>query len=246
MAAPWLMVADDSRKYLVKFANERTDNSILSEVICARLAKKLDLPIPEWDFINIDQDMIDNTKDLTDRQIQPGKHFASLFVDGSTNLPNDHFSIPINHIDNKNQIPGIIAFDTFVCNNDRKEANSLIAPLDDSREKYEYWMIDHGLCFGSHTWNEQSLDSLPMRPSGIPWNTDIISGSDSFEPFIEKLRKLDRNDFEEVVKIPTEWNHRQEDLSKLTETLVNRSEDQIINVLQGLHNSNDSVFRKWV
>lgn len=246
MAGPWLMEADDTRQYLVKFANERNDNSILSEVICARLAKKLNLPVPEWDFIEIDQAMIDATDDLRQRKIQPGKHFASLFIDGSVNLPTDHFSIPINHIQNNDQIPGMIGFDIFVCNNDRKEANSLIAPLDDSRERFRYWMIDHGVCFDGEHWNKQSLNSLPMRKSGIPWNTMGITGLNSFEPFINNLISLDRQCFETVTKIPSEWHHNQEDISKLVETLVNRSEDEVLKILQGIKDNDNQVFPKWV
>ncbi|MCH8034899.1 MAG: hypothetical protein IH950_14225 [Bacteroidetes bacterium] len=49
-----------------------------------------------------------------------------------------------------------------------------------------------------------------------------------------------------MTKIPSEWHHNQEDISTLVETLVNRSEDEVLNILQGIKDDESQVFPKWV
>lgn len=246
MTGPWLMELSDNQNYIVKFANELSDNSIIGELVCIQLAKKLDLPSVTMEFVDIDQEIINRTENLVNRKIQSGIHFATKFVNGSSNLPTTPFEIPIEKIANADKIPGIIAFDIFVCNRDRKAANSLIAPIDEGRMKFNYWMIDHGLCFGGNAWNANSLTNLGWELSGIPWNTSSIMGKEAFDPFIQQLKGLEKKDYQELVdSIPTNWNQKPVDLSKLVETLVNRSEDMIIKVLEDNKNKNNSMFPQW-
>ena len=246
MTAPWLMEADDGKEYIVKFANERQDNSIFGEIICSQLIKKLNITTPYWDFIKIDSDLIQKVPELVNRKIQAGDHFGTRYIQGSTNLPPNRFGIPLNKIVNANEIPLMIAFDIFICNGDRKDANGLIGPIDDARERLIYYMIDHGLAFNNEHWNAENLDSLPWREVGIPWNTENIINEKDFDDAITALICLRESDFREAVNIiPNEWQPNQEDLSKLIETLVNRNEDEVLNVLQGIKTRNNNVFPKW-
>lgn len=241
------MKLDDNREYIVKFANEKKDSSIMGEWICGKLARKLDLPMVEFDAVQIDQAFINGTTELIARLIPSGNHFAAAYVNGSTNLSSEIArSITIDKIENAEKIPGMIAFDIFVCNVDRSPPNSLIAPVDEGRQRYNYFLIDHGLCFGGHAWNEASLNNLPMQPCGIPWNTSGISGPESFTPIIEQLKSLERKDFQDMVdSIPLDWNANTKDMTKLVDVLVNRSEDQILNVLEGIRRSDTSRFPDW-
>lgn len=246
-ARPWLMKLNDDRDYIVKFAHEKKDNSLNNEVMCGFLAKKLDLPMVEMEFVELDNEFINKTTDLVTRLVKPGKHFATALVAGSTNVGTEVAKgIPLDKIANADKIPGMITFDVFVCNTDRSPANSLIAPIDEGRQKYRYWMIDHGLCFGSNQWNANSIENLPFLPSNIPWNVEGITGIESFRPFIEQLKGLEKKDYQEMIEaIPKEWQPNEADLSKLVEILVKRDEEQIVNVLEQIKRNDNNRFPNW-
>ncbi len=242
-ARPWLIECDDNNKYAVKFANEKNDNSIINEFVCAHLLKKLDLPIASPELIQISQELIEKTQDLRERNIKPGIHFGLAYVDGSLNLSDQSIQkIPIEKIQNASQVPGMIAFDIFVCNIDRSTNNSLITPIDDTKDKYRYVTIDHGHCFGGPSWNEPSIRNLPLQLGAIPWKKDLIRSVADITPYINKLEGLSKTDFQHVVDgIPPEWNKKENEITALVDVLEKRNETSILNLLK----DNKVQFPNW-
>lgn len=233
-AVPWIMKCDDNQEYLVKFANEKNDNSIVNELICGKLATKLDLPALEPHLIHIDQELIDNTKDLRDRNIKGGTHLGTQFMSNSFNLGAEIAQkTSINKIQNAEQIPGMIAFDIYVHNIDRHPGNSLIIPVSDTKEKYRYVMIDHGHCFGGPTWNMNLIKNLPISNSSVPWKMGPVNWN-SFEPYIKKLKVLTKPDLEAIFGlIPTEWNADDTIKAALLDSLANRNIIGIEQLIKG-------------
>jgi len=246
MASPWKVNANDSNLYALKFANELNNNSIFSELICSQMAKQLDLPAPQWEFLELDQEMIDNVPEFQTRNIKPGIHFGTVFVKDSTNLHPTQFSMPIENIANQEIIPDLIGFDIFIANGDRKPANSLMAPIKEKGKKLNYFIIDHGLAFGNANWRVLSANAQDqwIQP-GTPWNTTNIKSGDSFNSIISKLEALKETDFQKYVdKIPPEWNPNHEANSKLVKFLTQRAESEIPTVLD-LMRVNNIRFPNW-
>ena len=246
MASPWKVKANDNNLYVLKFANELNNNSIFSELICSQMAKQLDLPTPQWEFLELDQEMIDNVPEFQTRNIKPGIHFGTVFVKDSTNLHPAQFSMPIENIVNQKIIPDLIGFDIFIANSDRSAVNSLMAPIEEKGKKLNYFLIDHGLAFGDGNWRVLTSNAPDnwLHP-GTPWNTTNITSGDSFNSIISRLDALKETDFQKYVdEIPSEWNPNQETNSKLVEFLTQRAESGIPTVLD-LMKVNNIRFTNW-
>src|SRR3989338_6329684 len=77
-AKPHLITASDSQEYIVKFPAPNECKSIFNEYLGGKLAKHFGLTSLEPEIINLAQEFIKNSADLTSRGIQPGSYFATL------------------------------------------------------------------------------------------------------------------------------------------------------------------------
>lgn len=188
-ARPIVIRCDDNQDYVAKFFYGN-DKSILNEFVVGKLAKKLDLPVAEPIEINIsEQRLIDKINQILDRPVSAGIHVGTLDLKLSFELSKSHHkNLDSKLIENLDAIPDILAFDIFVHNNDRKDANSLVEVTDNGKTPFRYVMIDHGHCMGGPNWESGRTSKLQWNQPGIPWKTDAITGEDSFSPFIKKLK----------------------------------------------------------
>ncbi|MDY0394920.1 HipA family kinase [Virgibacillus halophilus] len=105
--------------YVVKtIGNVDGPKVLINEFVCYKLAKLLDVPIPDAALIKIDQNAIDADPILQRNNITPGIHFGSEFIKKSQ--PSVQPPL-INIVQNQDDIPSIIMFDQIIYNNDRTQ-----------------------------------------------------------------------------------------------------------------------------
>jgi hypothetical protein len=175
-AKPHLMTADDGQDYIVKFPQQGDHKSLFNEYVGGKLAKHFGLTVLEPVTIHIAQDIIDNSQDLRMRGMMPGEYFATKKMNGIYNVGQQEAQrLDVSAIVNLPEVPSFITFDIFVCNNDRNDTNSIVVPVDDSRAKFRYYLLDHGFCFnGSPEWSLNGVQNMPYKLSNIPWNRSIV------------------------------------------------------------------------
>jgi len=240
---PLIIRCDDKQEYIAKFF-DGNDKSILNEFVIGKLAKKMDLPIAEPFEIKIDDvGLINKINETRDHPINSGLHIGTLDLKLSFELSKSHHvNLDSKLIENLNVVPDIIAFDIFVCNTDRKGANSLVEVTDNGKQPFRYVMIDHGHCLGGPNWTLDGEKKLVWNQPVIPWKVDSVVGEQSFSPFIEKLKNLDSSDFKEIIKSASnEWKKPGDD-EQLLNMLANRDVDQVI---EQLKKYNKGQFPNW-
>jgi hypothetical protein len=110
-----------------------------NEFLAARLAASLGLPVPEFQVIQFQGPLA-----------APEQWFCSRRKPGGNPTPET-----FQRLVNGEQLPGIVAFDVWLCNTDRSRSNMWAENLVSGDERV--WMIDHG-----HTLlTSGSLEALP-------------------------------------------------------------------------------------
>lgn len=247
---PWLVKCnnDDREQYIVKFSNQ--DYSFANEFICYKIADKIGLTTTPSFAVKIEQKEVEiiNRRKAQENEplITEGKYFFSKYIEEPYTLNNErHNALLPTEIRNLEQVPGMIAFDIFVDNGDRKNENAIIHPIDKESTIFEYVPIDHGHCFSGPSWNADSIKSLQYNVKPIPWKTTEITNHCVFTPYIAALDLLDDSFFKKIIEeIPLEWKHDQKDFGALLTFLTSRDHNKVLNtILQ--HKNNKQLFPNW-
>ena len=247
---PWLVRCnnDSNELYIVKFSNE--DNSFVNEHVCYSIANKIGLSTTPSFASYIEKDQVEiinqRKKQVNEPLIKPGNYFFSKYVKDPYTLEKDtHTSLQNSDIQNLDQVPGMIAFDIFVENRDRKAQNALIHPIDDNSAIFEYILIDHGHCIGGPRWNAKSLSNIQYSLKKIPWKITEIHGEGDFISYIAKLKSLDSSFFKSVLDdIPEDWKLAKNDHAALLSFLTNRDSGMIFEAIK-IANNNTHIFPNW-
>jgi len=243
-AKPHLITANDAQDYIVKFPAPNECKSIFNEYLGGKIAEHFGLTSLEPEIINLDEEFIKNSADLTSRNISPGDYFATLKMNNSYSLGEENAKrIDLSKIENLSEVPEFIIFDIIFCNNDRNNGNSMLIPIDDVRGKFRYHLIDHGFCFNGPNWNIPAIQNIPNKLGCIPWNTSTITELSQFEVPAEMMTSLTSTDLIKMINMtPIEWRPSKEEIIALTLTLSNRSYDSIMKVIM----DNKALFTNWV
>jgi hypothetical protein len=191
MSRPVHVIGSDGKEYLLKNQNVydaqlkdwvNWDCMFLQEVLVYRIAKYLNISVPDCAIASVDQIFIDHAPSLrfTHRYV-PGFHFASHVIEGiENNLVSGYANLmtqgkkymkrPWNtffsNISNKEDMPKIVVLDLLTANFDRfgNNGNLLIASNEGNRLLY---CIDHGHCFYGPSWADIQKRDL-MRSITLP------------------------------------------------------------------------------
>lgn len=147
--------------------NEFGGKLLANELICAELARRLGLPVPESMVVEIPPWLPPVRLRLhPERMLAVGPSFGVAYIDQSVSPPDTHH---IELADNLVDLAGIIAFDTWIGNQDRTTPGNLLArPRTDRPDRFYIWMIDHGHAFSGPDWTSDSLPSVPYLPARYP------------------------------------------------------------------------------
>ncbi len=201
-----LMRCSDHNFYVVKFQNNPQHLRVLAnEMLVARLARYVGLPVPEPSVVDVSEWLVDHTPEmgiqLADRTVpcQHGLQFGSRHVGGLAMdfLPNPMLADVLN----VQAFAGILAMDKWTCNCDSRQA---VFSRAMRQHRYSAVFIDNGYCFNGGKWN---FPDSPLR--GIYYRNEVytgVEGWNSFEPWLSRIESLsDSVVLEAANDIPPDW-----------------------------------------
>lgn len=187
---PKLMQAADGNLYVVKFQNNPQGVRILAnEWLGAALAALLRLPIPPVAVIEIPHDDPILLSECMYFEFgrskvpcQPGLCFGMQFrKDGPSWLPHE---VTPESIENAEDIIGMVVFDKWTSNGDRRQV--AILPNNEG-SSYRAVMIDQGFCFGGEQWGFH--DGAFQGLSSFNRIYERVIGLHDFEPWLTRLEQ---------------------------------------------------------
>jgi hypothetical protein len=228
---PHLWRCEDGESYVVKFRNNPQHVRVLAnEMLAARLAALIGLPVPGAAFVDVPQQLLAGNP-LLDFEIgsrrepcAPGLQFGSRFP------PCSHQSLVVDFLPDRllrrvrnlsAVFLGGLVFDKWTCNCDGRQV-VFHRPLEEAGEAYAATLIDHGFCFNDGEWTFPDSPIRSLYPRRIVYES--VRGLKSFEPYLARVENLEADEIEACARdIPTEWcGDRPQELFDLTERLFRR------------------------
>ncbi len=250
---PFLMRCDDGRLYVVKFRNNPQHVRVLAnEMLAARLARLVGLPVPERALVEVPENLIEGNAQLRfetaegSRPCEPGVHFGSRFPDSSGPVLVVDF-LPDRLLkrvrDLKTVFPGAYVLDKWTCNCDGRQVIFHRAEDSPGRE-YSATLIDHGFCFNDGEWNFPDSPIRSLYPRRLVYES--VRGLRAFEPYLSKIENLDPGELEAgAAEIPDDWCGEQAALlPELLERLYERRR-RVRQLIIDAKNSSMRPFPNW-
>jgi len=226
--------------YIVKSANNiHGPRVLINEFVCYKLAKLLELPIPDASLIHVSEKIINSSSDLMELGMLPGIHFGSSFIQrANTNLQPPLIRLA----QNKEDIPSIVLFDQIIYNDDRtRNRGNLMFDL----KKKSLMIIDHSHVFKlGAIWDHHQLklinDEAPQLINDFHGHNykillEYVNGYNPFHKIITKLKSLTRQDIEWCCDgIPETWMLSEKDKEGLIDFIWYRINiiDQILDLIK--------------
>ena len=229
----------NNKEYVIKTFNNVEGNKVLiNELIGYRLAKQLDLPVPNALLGVIDENTYidENVRDLEDfNEDCYGIAFCSeLLYPVAPIASNKIIKMSTNY---KWLIPKLILFDHLIYNKDRNKGNLLMSLSKNNKQLY---VIDHSHIYNLEAiWNsvglKQKMEDCDFNDENIMsdnWylyskfkdimDIDMVEMEKALQYFKEKLN-LDF--FNHIIdNIPDVWENNKSELKALSEYLIYRME----------------------
>jgi len=226
---PRLIMASDESLWVVKFKNNAQHLRVLAnEYIASRIAASLEMSVPECAVIEVGEWLVNSNPDLVmqtwqrkrercDSGLQFGSRYAGGLMPGLVldALPDTG----LKKIRNLNEFAGILAFDKWLGNSDRRQT---VFVRSTRQKTYRAVFIDHGFCFNAGEWN---FPDHPLR--GVfrqPLVYQAVTGWGSFEPWLNRIEEFRAEDIWTIItEAPHEWHQADSStLERLTLTLYRR------------------------
>jgi hypothetical protein len=253
-----LMRCSDKNYYVVKFQNNPQHRRILvNELLGTRLALYMGLPTAPVDIVDVSEELIALTPDLSVELPRsrtpcvPGPQFGSRYPDDPRRLTVHDF-LPdeqLRNVQNLHAFAGMLVFDKWTCNTNGRQTiffREVRADVEDVGSAYKCVMIDQGFCFNAGEWN---FPDAPLR--GLYARNRVyegVIGMESFQPWLERLEKniTDRLLDRILKEIPSAWYEDDYDaLAKLLETLYARKQ-RVPELILEAKQSNRRPFPNWM
>jgi hypothetical protein len=260
---------DHDLYYVVKFQNNPQHRRVLvNELLGTRLAARLGLPTTAVAIVEVSEELIRLTPDLSMEMprsripCQPGLQFGSRYPGDPRKLTLHDF-LPdqqLREVRNLHDFAGMLVFDKWTCNTngrqtvflrDLADGPSRTASSTDARPdsdlaeaRYKTLMIDQGFCFNAGEWN---FPDAPLR--GLYARNRVyegVTGMESFGPWIARAENTTERTLGEFAReIPPQWYEDDYDaLSRLLEQLFRRSA-RVPELLLAAKNSSRQPFPNW-
>jgi hypothetical protein len=249
-----LMPCSDGHYYVVRFQNNpQHPRMLVNEMLGTRLASRLGLPTTPIDVIEVSEELIRLTPDLSiemPRQRipgKPGKQFGSRYPGDPSRLTLlDFLPDPqLERVENLHEFAGMLVFDKWTCNTNgqtlfRRETG------DDQDSPYQAIMIDQGFCFNAGEWN---FPDAPLR--GLYARNRVyqgVIGRESFEPCLDRMnRPVNEKVLGSILQeIPPDWYDDDLDaVMRLAERLFERR-NRVPELLFAAKNTTRQPFPNWI
>ncbi|MGA2989307.1 MAG: HipA family kinase [Candidatus Korobacteraceae bacterium] len=244
-----LMRCSDGHFYVVKFQNNPQHPRVLAnELLAARLAEAVGLPVPAAEVVEVSGWLIAHTPELVMESsrgsvaCQAGLQFGSRYVVAPAHgmvfdyLPEQM----LERVRNLEAFAGILALDKWTCNANGRQA----AFWKRLRERmFTVAFIDQGYCFNAGEW---TFPDSPLR--GVYGRNDVyrqVAGWESFEPWLSRILALDATALWNCAEqIPVEWYGETGQMECLVEALLKRRA-RVAELILGFKNSSREPFPNW-
>lgn len=215
-SCPQLIRFSDGRKYVVKFKNNPQGNrALFSEYVVGKIAERLDLAVPRFKVIKISDEFISANPILIQSQFKKGYQFASEYMEDSRTLKWFRPRPTKKEIVNRQDAAGIIVFDHWLGNTDRKGENMLLQPCANG---FRLFTIDHANCFYAKAPGFVFKPLEPMYNSSYEWFCSLLDGKEQLASFVEKVHALPESEIYDAIRsVPEQWdidNQVKEDLAE--------------------------------
>ncbi len=250
---PHLVRCEDGQNYVVKFWNNPQHVRILAnEMLAARLAVLIGLPVPPAAFVDVPSELIAGNPhsefeaDSRRERYVAGLQFGSRYpgLPGQTLVVDFLPDSLLRRVRNLAAVfLGAFVFDKWTCNCDGRQV-IFYRPADEEGSAYSAGLIDHGFCFNDGGWNFPDSPIRGLYPRRLVYES--VSGLHSFEPFLSRMENLEAWQLEECVRgIPAEWcGQGSGQLLRLAERLFERRRQQR-QALIDAKNSSLRPFPNW-
>lgn len=227
---PHLLRAQDGDYYIVKFQNNPQHLRVLTnEMLAARLALLLGLPVPKPAVVEVPPELIRGNPQLAielgvhREPCSPGLQFGSSFpgVPGQTLVVD---FLPDRLLQRVQGLAatfvGAFVFDKWTCNCDGRQV--IFTRSGQEGSPYSAWLIDHGFCFNDGEWNFPDSPIRSIYPRRLVYES--VRGLQSFEPYLSTVENLTADHVHQCLQgIPPEWfGEEQAQLAELAERLYER------------------------
>ena len=172
--------------------------SLMSEWMCARIARELGLPVPACDILRLDPALFRDWADCQGVHVPQLVTEANPFVFASTNVADSKDVIDIErdlHCDDPGLLARICLFDELICNGDRTDDNTNLL------SNAGVHVIDHNNAFDPAFDRKTFLREHALR------RFRTAAGSAGVAAFAGQVRQVVTEAFIDGVwsEMPTEW-----------------------------------------
>jgi len=246
-----LLRCQDEHYYVTKFRNNPQHVRVLAnEMLAARLAEALGLPVARPEVVEVGRELIEGTAEMKLHirgqweKCAPGFQFGSRFPGKPGRaviydlLPDDRLGT----VENLADFAGMLLLDQWACNTNGRQVLFVSEPH--RGPGYRALMIDQGFCFNAGEWN---FPDSPLR--GLYHRHRVyaaIRGWKDFEPYLSRLEVLPPRVLDEAAAgVPPEWyNADTEAMTRLLEQL-DRRRSRIRELITAARDSSRQPFVNW-
>lgn len=206
------MRCSDEHHYVVKFPNNNQGRRVLAnELLCARLAEALSLPVAHGAVVLVQEHMVRYSDEMYIEgrfgrvRCEHGRCFGSRFpVDPFKSAVHDFLPSSLHClVTNRRDFCGMLVFDTWTSNVDNRQA----VFVHDSRFSYRAFMIDQSLAFGGAAWRFTESADAPVRSAYLHKGIyQDVRGPEDFEPWLTRLEEINEDALHDAASaVPPEW-----------------------------------------
>ncbi len=250
---PYLLRCADESNYVVKFQNNPQHVRILAnEMLAARLAMLIGLPVAAPAFVEVPPSLIRGTPPLeleigSRRELcLAGLQFGSRYPGAPSQTLVVDF-LPDRLLSRVKGLASIFlggfVFDKWTSNCDGRQG-VFYRSVNDQDPAYSALLIDQGFCFNDGDWSFPDSPIRGLYPRRLVY--DEVQGLKSFEPFLSRVENLDSSQIGECIsQMPGEWCEPDPGkLNQLAETLYKRRRG-IRQAIIDAKNSSLKPFPNW-
>lgn len=195
---PWLCLADDNNKYVVKRASALFDGCIY-EWLAASLGQRLGLPIPDFALVEIDESLIEFDADLL-LGLGAGTAFGSHF---KNNL--QEVNVELIRRSDLQILKDLFMFDYWIQNGDRTLTTNGGNPnLYYNLASDSLVVFDHNLAFDME-FNVEDHKMLHVASDLFKGQTDLFELDINRDYYTDKFHTALTDLHEIIAAIPEEW-----------------------------------------
>ena len=239
-----IMLADDGKKYVVKFmGNPQSTRVLANDYLACRLAHMIGLSVPEPVIILVDEETIleqQITFTLAGQAVgaRPGLQFGSALVTGEVwDWPPGSM---LGRVRNLREFAGVLAFDKWAANADGRQ---VVFHKEMRERKYTASFIDFGYCFNAGEW---SFPDAPLR--GVYALNEVyerIESWDAFAPWLGRIESFSEAKLQGIAEeIPCEWYGERAELQRLLDCLLERR-SMVRRLVEDFRTSSRNPFPNW-